>query len=70
MVRYVPIGENRGVATIAVNIDMKLDFVPMGVLEWICKKFCRDFFKIVVEASDKFKGSKWEEKVKRNPESY
>ena len=45
--------------SVALDIDMKLNFLPMALLEMICKKFCKDFFWVVVEASNKFEGSKW-----------
>lgn len=35
-----------------------------------CKKFCSDFFKVVEEASLKFPGSKWENKIKKHPETF
>lgn len=65
--RYVPISEKRGRASIAVNIDMKLNFVPLGLMEFVCKLAFKDFFRLVMEASDRFEGSKWEQKIKKYP---
>jgi len=70
LIRYIPTGINKGKATLALNIDMKLNFVPLGIMEMVCKKFCFDFFKVVMQASENFKGSKWEAKVKRHPEAF
>lgn len=67
MVKYVPEGINKGRVSIAVNIDMKISFVPLFLMEMVVKKFCLDFFGIVMEAAAKFEGSKWDEKVKKHP---
>jgi hypothetical protein len=70
IVRYIPIDQKRGRASIAVNIDMKLNFVPLGLMEFVCKVAIKDFFGLVMEASSKFPGSKWEQKIKRHPETF
>ena len=31
-VKYEPVGVNKGKATIAMNIDMKVNFVPLWIL--------------------------------------
>ena len=59
IVRYVPIDKKRGKATIAINVDMKINFVPLGIMEFVCKLVGKDFFRLVIAASGKFKGSKW-----------
>ena len=70
VVQYIPTGIDKGKATVAINIDMKLNFVPLGIMEMVCKKFCRDFLWVVMEASNKFPGSKWDQKAKRHPETF
>ena len=67
LIEYVPTGYNKGIVSVALDIDMKLNFLPMTLLEMICKKFCRDFFWVVLEASNNFSGSKWETKTKKHP---
>lgn len=69
-IKYEPLAVGRGKATIAMNIDMKLNFVPLWILELVCKKFCNDFLQQVMDVSNRFPGSKWEQKVKRQPQSY
>jgi hypothetical protein len=64
MIKYVPIAPNKGLTTIGINIDMKINFIPLALLEYICKKFCKDFFRSIMEISKEFVNSKWEEKVK------
>ena len=70
VIKYVPIAKDKGKVCIALNIDMKINFVPLALMELICKKFCRDFFKVVMEASNKFKGSKWEAKTQKHPDTF
>lgn len=68
--QYEPIGVNKGKVTVAINNDLKLNFVPMRILEMITKMVCNDFIKTMVNASKKYEGSKWEAKVKKHPETY
>lgn len=70
MVKYIPEGIHKGRVSIAVNIDMKISFVPLWIMEMVVKKFCLDFFGVVMSAAKSFKGSKWDEKVKKHPESF
>ena len=70
IIKYVPTGFQKGKASIALNIDMKLNFVPLGLMEMACKKICFDFFEVVMEATSRYPGSEWEKKVKKNPETY
>lgn len=67
LIEYVPTGFHKGVVSVALNIDMKLNFLPLALMELICKKFCKDFFWVVMEASNNYEGSKWEAKVKKHP---
>ena len=39
----------------------------MWILEKVAEDFGQDFLKNVLKVSKKFKGSKWEENVKKNP---
>ena len=70
MVQYQPIDSKKGIATVAMNIDMKVNFVPLWIMEMVCKKFCCDFLQEVVKVSGTFKGSKWDEKVQRHPDTF
>ena len=69
-VKYEVIGFHRGKATIATNIDMKLNLIPLAILELVAKAFCRDFLENVMECSRNFAGSKWEQKAKKHPASF
>lgn len=70
MIKYVPTERGKGKASIAINIDMKLNLIPLWIIEIVSKKFCMDFLEVIIEVSGKFGGSKWEEKVKKHPESF
>lgn len=67
ILQYVPEGIDKGKVSIAVNIDMKINIVPLFIMEVVVKKFCFDFFGLVMDAVSRFKGSKWEQKAIRNP---
>ena len=67
IMEYVPLGVGKGIVRMANNADMKIDIVPLGIIEFISKKFCVDFLEIVMKVSQRFPGSKWEQKVKKNP---
>ena len=70
IISYVPTGVNRGKATIAVNTDMKISFVPLALMEMVSKSICLKFLEAIKEVSYRFEGSKWEEKMKRHPATF
>ena len=51
----------------ANKVNMKIDLVPLFIIEFISKKFCVDFMEMVMKVSGKFPGSAWEERVQRDP---
>ena len=59
MVKYFPLERGKGRIQMAVNIDMKLNLIPLWIIELVSKKFCRDFFDVIVKMSGKFSGSVW-----------
>ena len=59
MVEYVPIKRGKGKIRMAVNIDMKLNFIPLWIIEMVSKKFCTDFFDVIMKVSSRYPGSKW-----------
>ena len=67
VVKYEPIDKIRGKVTLAMNVDIKLNFIPLFIQDKISQDYGEDFFKNIVEISKKFKGSKWEANVKENP---
>jgi len=50
-----------------VNIDLKLNMLPLYILELVSISFSHDFFDNIVKISEKFEGSIWEEGIKKNP---
>ena len=67
IVKYEPVDKVRGNFLIAMNLDMKLDIVPIWLMEKIVIQFGNEYFLNVIEISKKFKGSKWEKSVEKNP---
>lgn len=59
MVKYDPISIGKGNLTIAMNMDIQLDYVPMFLLKILCKKFSTDMIKKVKNVSENFEGSIW-----------
>jgi len=39
-------------------------------MEFVCILAFKDFFNLVIEASAKFKGSKWDQKIQKHPEAF
>ncbi len=59
VVRYKPLKKNLGIIDIAMNVDVKMDFIPTWLIEKVSKDFGENFFNNIVKISKKFKGSKW-----------
>ncbi len=53
-----------------MNIDLKLKYVPMYLIQIGSITFCEDFYNNLVRVSQIFKGSKWEQKVSKDPELF
>lgn len=64
---YVPIGENRGRVRLSTNIDLKLGFLPLFIINKSCRIFAFDYFKNLMKVNKHFAGSAWEKKMKDNP---
>lgn len=47
-----------------------MDFVPKFILFKSARIFAFDYFKNIIDRIKGFKGSKWEQKIKDNPEMY
>lgn len=70
VVKYEPICKKTGKMTIALNVDSKMDFLPMFIIDKISGDFGKDFFKNIVRISKEFKGSEWEKNVEKEPELF
>lgn len=60
VVKYVPLSETSGKMTLGVNIDLKLNMLPLPILEMVSISFSKDFFDNLVRISKNFEGSIWE----------
>ena len=57
----------RGKVTLAMNVDIKLSFIPMWIQDKVSQEYGQTFFSNLISLSKKFKGSKWEKNVDKNP---
>jgi hypothetical protein len=54
----------------AMNVDTKMDFIPMWIQDKIAQDFGHDFFKNIVNISKKFHNSQWEKNTQANPDLF
>jgi hypothetical protein len=59
VIKYVPLSETSGKMIMGVNIDLKLNMLPLYILELVSISFSHDFFDNIVKISEKFEGSIW-----------
>jgi hypothetical protein len=64
IMEYVPVTEGHGRIRLATNIDMKMGFLPMFVLNKTLRIFSFDYFENLMKVNKHFKGSEWEKKMK------
>ena len=70
IVEYIPITKERARVRLASKVDMKLNFLPQFIINMSARKFAFNYFKNIMKVNNKFKGSEWEEKIKKNPDFY
>ena len=54
---YIPIGRNRGKIRLATNIDMKIGFLPLFVINKSLRIFAFDYFENLMDVNKNFIGS-------------
>lgn len=54
IMEYIPVGINRGKIRLATNIDMRLGFLPMFVINKTLRIFAFDYFSNLMEVNRKF----------------
>ena len=69
IIEYTPDGPIGGTLKMAINVDMKLN-IPMFILIPATTGFGLDFYNGVLKIAKDFKGSKWEQKVQKNPDFF
>ena len=55
---------------LASKIDMKMNYLPLFILNKSARIFAFDYFKNILEKVESYKGSAWEKKVKEKPDMY
>ncbi len=53
-----------------MNVDTKMNFIPMWLQDKISQDFGEQFFENIIRLSKKFKGSQWEKSTQANPELF
>ena len=66
VIKYVPLSENSGKMIMGMNMDLKLNMLPLSLLEIVSVNFSQDFYENIVKISKKFKGSVWDEGIQKN----
>lgn len=67
IVKYQPLSGGKGKVTLAMNVDLKLSFVPISILDFTCQNFGENFFDNLMKISRNFEGSPWEKSVQNSP---
>lgn len=59
MIQYEPINKTKGKIVLAMNVDIKLDFLPMWIQDKVSQDFGEEFLANIIAVCKKFKGSQW-----------
>lgn len=59
IIEYCPISATRGKVRLATNIDMKISFLPLFIINKSLRIFSFDYFKNILKVSKNLKGSLW-----------
>lgn len=59
IVEYKPIGKNRAKIRLCSKIDMKMNYLPMFILNKSARIFAFDYFKNILDRVKNYKGSAW-----------
>ena len=70
IVEYIPVTKYRAKIRLASKIDMKMNYLPLFILNKSARIFAFDYFKNILEKVKNYKGSAWEQKVKEKPAMY
>ncbi|EWS71382.1 START-2 domain protein, putative (macronuclear) [Tetrahymena thermophila SB210] len=67
---FKPLSETKLQLYSVCNMDAHLKLVPDSIINLVLRKFAYFLFEKMIEQNKKFKGSKWEQNMKNNPEFY
>jgi hypothetical protein len=59
IVEYIPLSNGRAKIRLASKIDMKMNFLPLFILNKSARIFAFDYFKNILEKVKNYKGSAW-----------
>lgn len=70
IVEYIPLTKDRAKIRLSSKIDMKMNYLPLFILNKSARIFAFDYFKNILKISNNFKGSMWEKKIAERPALY
>ena len=70
IVEYKPVAKGRTRIRLASKIDMKMNYLPLFILNKSARNFPFDYFRNILDRVKNYKGSEWEKKVAQRPDMY
>jgi hypothetical protein len=60
ILEYIPLTKTRGKINMVSSIDLKMDYLPVFIINKTARIFSFDYMKNYVRINKKFAGSKWD----------
>lgn len=70
IVEYLPLTKQRARIRLSSKIDMKMNYLPLFILNKSARIFAFDYFKNILKISKNYKGSPWEKSAAERPDLY
>lgn len=70
IVEYLPLTKQRAKIRLSSKIDMKMNYLPLFILNKSARIFAFDYFKNILKISKNYKGSPWEKSASERPDLY
>ena len=70
IVEFKPVAKGRTRIRLASKIDMKMNYLPLLILNKSARNFAFDYFRNILDRVKNYKGSEWEKKVAQRPDMY
>ena len=70
IVEFKPVAKGRTRIRLASKIDMKMNYLPLFILNKSARNFPFDYFRNILDRVKNYKGSEWEKKVAQRPDMY
>jgi hypothetical protein len=70
IVEYLPLTKQRAKIRLSSKIDMKMNFLPLFILNKSARIFAFDYFKNILKIGKTYQGSPWQKKATERPDIY